>query len=141
MKMIALMERSRFTDNYVVYESGEADVYMTYLRRHGLNESHFPKLVTVEVTALEPEVIAFRDFIADNIEAHDSGRLTISDIWIAWAAHCGVDPADRMIGAIRQQDVTSLFRGRFGAPEQVRARVDGRVQRCWTGYRMIPPGP
>ena len=136
MKMVALMKRARVTPNYVVYESGEADVYMTYLRRHGLSENRFPELVTVEVTLHEPEVVPFRDFLTDNVEAHDPGRLTISDIWNAWATHCGADPADKLVEGIRLQDVASLFRGCFGAPEQVRARVGERVQRCWTGYRM-----
>ena len=138
MKMVALMERSRVTANYVVYESSGTDVFMTYLERHALTGNHLPELVTVEVTLHETEVTAFRDFLSGSIETHDSGRLTIADIWQAWAAQCEADPADRLIGAIRQQDVASFFRGHFGAPEQVRARLDGRVQRCWTGYRMMP---
>ena len=84
-----------------------------------------PELVTVEVTFHGPAVAAFRDFLADSIEVHDSGRITIADIWEAWAAHWGVDHGDNLIGSISQQDVTMHFRGHFLAPEQVRARVEG----------------
>ena len=137
MKIIALLEWSRDTTNNVVYEGHGAGVAVTYLERNMLADDRIPHLVTVEVTLHEPEVMAFRDFLSSSIEAHDSGRITISDIWGAWAAHCEAHP-DKHIGAIRQQDIASLFRGLFGAPEQVRARVGGRVQRCWTGYRVIP---
>lgn len=141
MKIVALMEWSRDTTNNVVYEGHGAGVAITYLERDALRDGRSHQLVTVEVTLHEPEVTVFRDFLADSIEAHESGRITISDIWRAWASQCEADPADRMIGAIRQQDVSNLLRGHFGAPERGRARVDGRVQRCWTGYRMIAAGP
>ena len=141
MKIVALMARSRVTANYVVYEGSGAGVFMTYLERPALTEDRFPELVTVEVTVHEPEITAFRDFLANSIEAHDNGRITIADIWQAWAVHCGADPDDRLVGTIRQQDISTLFMGYFGAPEQGRARVDGRVQRCWTGYRMMEAGP
>ena len=122
---------------------------MTYLRRHGLNENHFPELVTVEVTVHEPEVIAFRDFLADNIEAHDSGRLTISDIWIAWAAHCGADPADKddrghqatgccqpIQGALRSARAGPRPGGwtRAALLDRLSHDTGGRVAAtCWTG--------
>ena len=137
MSIIALTERGRHTRNYVVYKGSAGGVLLTYIDRQVVPDDPVPELVTVEVTFHGPAVAAFRDFLADSIEVHDSGRITIADIWEAWAAHWGVDHGDNLIGSISQQDVTMHFRGHFLAPEQVRARVEGRVQRCWTGYRMI----
>ena len=138
MNIIALTKRGRDTRNYVVYEGSAGGVLLTYIDRQVVPDDPVPELVTVEVTFHGPAVAAFRDFLADSIEVHDSGRITIADIWEAWAAHWGVDHGDNLIGSISQQDVTMHFRGHFLAPEQVRARVEGRVQRCWTGYRMTP---
>ena len=137
MSIIALTKRGRHTRNYVVYKGSAGGVLLTYIDRQVVPDDPVPELVTVEVTFHGPAVAAFRDFLADSIEVHDSGRITIADIWEAWAAHWGVDHGDNLIGSISQQDVTMHFRGHFLAPEQVRARVEGRVQRCWTGYRMI----
>ena len=137
MNIIALTKRGRDTPNYFVYEGSAGGVLLTYIDRQVVPDDPVPELVTVEVVFHGPAVAAFRDFLADSIEVHDSGRITIADIWEAWAAHWGVDHGDNLIGSISQQDVTMHFRGHFLAPEQVRARVEGRVQRCWTGYRMI----
>ena len=140
MTIVALTKRGRGTRNHIVYEGAAGGVLLTYIDRQVVPDDPVPELVTVEVTFHGPAVAAFRDFLADSIEVHDSGRITIAGIWEAWAAHWGVDPGDKLIGSIHWQDVTMHFRGHFLAPEQVRARVEGRVQRCWTGYRMRAAG-
>lgn len=74
MNIIALTKRGRDTPNYFVYEGSAGGVLLTYIDRQVVPDDPVPELVTVEVTFHGPAVAAFRDFLADSIEVHDSGR-------------------------------------------------------------------
>ena len=52
----------------------------------------------------------------------------------------GAAEDEKEIEGIRLADVPDLFRDRFGAGEQTRVRIDGRVQRCWRDYHIVEGG-
>ncbi len=84
----------------------------------------------------------FARFLGERVEEvdDDEAKVTLGQIWAAWAETHGADPGEKEIAGIRRSDVSDLFRDRFNAGELTRARVDGRVQLCWRGYRIVKSG-
>ena len=97
-------------------------------------------MAVVEFTPLGPEETSFVELLDEHVERHEDGRITLGGLWDLWAEHSDTDPREKLIGGIDRKRAAKLFRARLGPSELTRARINGRVQRCWTGYRMIPSG-
>ena len=84
----------------------------------------------------------FARFLEERVEEvdDDEAKITIGQIWAAWAETHGVGADEKEIAGIGRSDVGDLFRDRFNAGELTRGRVDGRVQLCWRGYRIVDGG-
>ena len=131
-----LMWKQRVTKRTTVFGGRETKIRPVYVESDELPAEPEPVLAIVEVSVCGPEAAVFVEFLDDGIERDDAGRITAGGIWAGWAAHRGADPGEDEIGGISRQDASRLFRLNFGEPEQTRARIDGRVQRCWIGYRL-----
>lgn len=78
----------------------------------------------------------FSNFLADRVRENKDGVVTVGKIWTTWAEHHGVSRDQDEIGGVGLSQIPDMFRDHFNAGEQTRARVDGRVQRCWRGYTI-----
>ena len=117
----------------------------TRIRRTNLDSESIPgnmeaSLAEVTVTVYGPEALAYVEFLGERVERNEAGRLTAGDLWEAWADHCGTAPGRGDIAGISRQIALRLFKSHFEVSEQTRARIDGRVQRCWVGFRIDPAG-
>lgn len=112
-----------------------------YLEKRDL-PSRIPDYVVVRVIVDESGAAArFTQFLEERVDRDDSSAVvTIGQIWAAWAAMHGADADEKTIEDIKREDVAELFRDRFNEGEQTRAKIDGRSQRCWRGYRIVDSG-
>ena len=140
MGILALLSKDRDTKATTVFEGPGTGVRTVYVESDELPTDQDTVMAVVEFTPLGPEATSFVEFLGEHVEKHEGGRLTVGELWHVWAARNGTDPREKLIGGIGRQDAARFFRARFGAPGQTRSRIDGRVKRCWTGYRMIPSG-
>lgn len=140
MTIVALLRKQRTTRSTTVFAGPGTDIRTMYVENEALEADQEMVMAVVEFTFLGAETITFVDFLAEHVEFDDDAKITVGEIWAGWAACCGTDPRERLVGGVSRQDVSKLFRAQFGAPEQTRARIDGRVQRCWAGYRLKESG-
>ena len=138
MSILAVVSYDRVTKTTTVFEGPGTGIRSVYVESDDLPTNQDPVMAVVEFTLLGPEEISFVKFLDDHVENHEDGRITVGEMWDVWAARYGTDPREQVICGISHHAAAKLFRARFGASEQTRARINGRVQRCWTGYRMIP---
>ena len=138
MSILALLSYDRLTKKTTVFEGPGTGIRSVYVESDELPIDQGPVMAVVEFTLLGPEETSFVEFLDDHVEKHEDGRITVVEFWDVWAARYGTDPSHKLIGGVSRHIAAKLFRARFGASEQTRARINGRVQRCWTGHRMIP---
>ena len=138
-KILALMRWKQNTKNTQVFVGPGSAVRTMYVESSEIPEGQEAVLATVEITLHGSTASDFAQFLEEVVERDDAGRMTSDDLWAGWAAHHCSDPDDVDdvdIAGITRPDASELFRFLFGGPEKTRARVAGRVQRCWAGYRM-----
>ena len=140
MTIIALLLKQKETRRTTVFVGPGTDIRTVYVENEALETGQEKEMAMVEFALLGPGAISFVEFLDDHIALDEAGRVTVGQIWDTWAVHCGTDAREKLIAGISRKDAGKLFGARFGASEQTRARIDGRVQRCWTGFRMIPAG-
>ena len=140
MGILAVVSKERVTKTKTVFGGPGTGIWSLYVESDELPTGQDTVMAMVEFTPLGPEETSFVEFLDDHVEKHEDGRLTVGEMWHVWAARCDTDPREKLIGGIGSQDAAKLFRARFGASEQTRARIGGRVQRCWIGYRMMQSG-
>ena len=138
MGILALLSKDRDTKATTVFEGPGTAIRTVYVEIDKLPTDQETVMAVVEFTPLGPEETSFVEFLDDHVETHEDGRITAGELWHLWAVRFDIDPRHKTIGGIGRKDAAKLFRARFGAAGQTRARIDGRVQRCWTGYRIIP---
>ena len=91
-----------------------------------------PTKLTVQIASA-----AFDAFLRESVRVKKGGRLTSRQIWAVWAARWGADPEDRVIAGVRFADVAGRLRALFGtAAAKDPTRIDGRLQRYWSGYAI-----
>ena len=139
MTIIALVSKERVTTNTLVFQGPGTGIRTVYVEDGALLANDIMELALVEFIPLGPEAAAFVDFLDDRVEVFEEGRITSGEIWEGWTARCGAGPGGGPVEGISRQDAAKLFRARLGAQDQTRARINGRVQRCWRGYRLAPP--
>ena len=112
-------------------------VRVLYLEQDAFPDD-IPEYVAVRIVLDDDGAMTrFAQFLEDRIEIGDSTyKLTIGQMWSAWAGMHGADVEERETAGIKRADVPDLFMDRFGADEMTRAKIDGRTQRCWRGYRI-----
>ena len=80
---------------------------------------------------------AFEAFLRDSVRVQRGNRLTSRQIWRVWAARCGAEPDDEVVGGVAFSDVSRRFRAVFGATTApTPARIDGSHQRYWSGFAI-----
>ena len=80
---------------------------------------------------------AFDSFLRESVRVQKEGRLTSRQIWAVWAARRDTDPDERVIADVKFADVARRFRAVFGATAAKNpTRIDGRLQRYWSGYAI-----
>ena len=139
MTIIALVSKERVTTNTLVFQGPGTGIRTVYVEDGVLLANDAMELALVEFIPLGPEAAVFVDFLDDRVEVFEEGRITSGEIWEGWTARCGAGPGAGLVGGISRQKAAKLFRARLGAKDQTRARINGRVQRCWRGYRLAPP--
>ena len=138
MGILAVVSKDRDTKTTTVFDGSGTGIRTVYVESDRLPTDQDTVMAVVEFTPLGPDETSFVEFLDGHVEEHKDGRLTVGELWHVWAARHDADPREKLVGGIGPQAAAKLFRARFGASEQSRARIDGRVQRCWIGYRMIP---
>ena len=138
MSILAVVSYDRLTKNTTIFEGPGTGIRSVYVESDQLPTDQDPVMAVVEFTLLGPEEISFVEFLDEHVEKHEDGRIAVVEFWDVWAARYGTDPREQVICGVSRHIAAKLFRARFGASEQTRARINGRVQRCWTGHRMIP---
>lgn len=84
-------------------------------------------------------VAAFEDFLREAVRVKRGERLTSRQIWAVWATRRGADPDDKTVDGVEFTDVARRFRVVFGAvTEPNPTRIDGRLQRYWSGFTIQP---
>ena len=140
MKIIrTALKQQRPTDGtYVLQPLGAGSpVRVLYLEKDAFPDD-VPEYIAVRIVLDDDGAMTrFAQFLEDRVEIGDEAyKLTIGQIWSAWAGMHGADIEDREISGIKRADVPDLFMDRFGAGEMTRAKIGGRTQRCWRGYRI-----
>ena len=107
-----------------------------YIEKDNLPDE-FPTYITMRLAIDDTGAFsAFADFFLDAV-AHDAeGKLTIDDIWTAWAQHNEADVVVNHIKGVSRTDVPEYVRDILNLGVTTRLRIDGEVTRCWTGYRI-----
>ena len=121
---------------------GRFPVRSLYLEK-GSVPSGLPDYVAVRVIVDESGAMGqFAQFLEERVEKvdDDEAKITIGQIWDAWAGTHGAGTGESEIAGVRRSDVGEFFRDRFNADDLTRGRVDGRVQLCWRGYRIADAG-
>ena len=138
MGILALVSKKKLNKGTVVFEGLGTGIRSLYVERDEVPTARDTVMAVVEFTPLGPGETSFVEFLDKHVERNEDGRITVGELWHAWATRIGTDPRETLSGGIGRHEAARLFRARLGASEQTRARINGRVQRCWTGYRMIP---
>ena len=82
-------------------------------------------------------IAAFDAFLRESVRVQRGGRLTSRQIWAVWAARWGAEPEDKAITGVQFADVARRLRTIFGATAaKDPTRIDGRLQRYWSGYAI-----
>lgn len=105
--------------------------------------SGIPDYVAVRVIVDESGAMGrFAQFLEDRVEGVDDedAKITIGQIWSAWAQTHGVGADEREIAGIKRSDVGELFKDRFGAGDLTRGKIDGKSRWCWRNYRIVEGG-
>ncbi|MCY4652124.1 MAG: hypothetical protein OXC95_03055 [Dehalococcoidia bacterium] len=113
-----------------------------YLEKESV-PSGLPDYIAVRVILDDSGAMGrFAQFLEERVKNvdDDEAKITIGQIWDAWAGTHGADPSETDIAGIRRSDVGEFFRDRFNEGDLTRGRVDGRVQLCWRGYRIVDAG-
>ena len=135
-KIVVEMHFERETVNTIRYAAAPGSpVTNLYVNKSGLPDE-FPKDIVVTIDAPDDHVTVLHEFLDTAVVRDQDGRLTSGQLWEAWAAHSGSGPDTDPIQGIRRQQIGTLFRERHQVPAATRARVDGRVQRVWVGWRL-----
>ena len=134
-KIVVEMHFERETVNTIRYEAPGTPVPNLYVHKSGLPEEP-PRDIVVTIEAPEDHMAALHEFLDTAVVKDPDGRLTSGQLWEAWAAHTDSDPAADPIEGVRRQQIGRSFRERHRVPPATRARVDGRVQRVWVGWRL-----
>ena len=80
---------------------------------------------------------AFDAFLRESVRVEEDGKITTRQIWRVWAARWGDDPDEPVIAGIRYSDVAGRVRAILGVVAAKNpTRVDGRLQRYWSGYAI-----
>ena len=131
---------------------GKFPVRTLYLEKKSV-PSGLPDYVAVRLVVDESGAMGrFAQFLKERVEEvdddevdddevdDDEARITIGQIWAAWAENHGADADETEIEGIRLSNVGDLFRDRFNAGNLTRGRVDGRMHLCWRGYHTADAG-
>ena len=86
----------------------------------------------------DESVQAFMGFLFESVVHSPNGRVSGRKLWDAWAARHSVESAaeTKEIAGVNRADIIEHFRDAFDAGEQVRRRLDGKVQWVWLGYEL-----
>ncbi len=139
----APLKWARNTDATHVLEplGDDSPVRTIYLEKKSF-PSDVPDYVAVRVVVDESGAMGrFARFLDERVERGDKdAKVTVAQIWAAWAGIHGAAPDRREIEGIKLSDAPDLFRDRFGAEEMSRAKIDGKTRWCWRGYRIVDGG-
>ena len=104
--------------------------------------SGVPDYVAVRIIVDESGAMGrFARFLEDRVERGDKdSKITVAQIWAAWAGMHGAAIDEKEIEGVRRADVSDLFRDRYGAGDLTRAKIDGKTRWCWRGYRIVDSG-
>ena len=134
-KIVIEMQFERETVNTIRYAAPGTPVPNLYVHKSALADQP-PKDIVVTIEAPEDHMTTLHEFLDTAVVRDPDRRLTSGQLWEAWAVHTDSDPGSDPIQGVRRQQIGRSFRERHGVPPATRARVDGRVQRVWVGWRL-----
>ena len=99
-------------------------------------------LIVRAIVYPDDSVEAFIRFLYESVVHSPNGRVSGRKLWNAWAARHSVESATEtnQIAGVNRADIIEHFRDAFNAGEQVRRRLDGKVQWVWLGYELNETG-
>lgn len=100
-----------------------------------------PEVVQREITAaVSAEQGEFGDWLHHVLIEDGRAKVSVPQIWEAWAAHVGEDdPQQKVIDDVRRQDVPKRVRDLCNLGPATILRIGTQVQRGWSGYRLATP--